>query len=237
MLNLPIKTTAGDTPKLGPSGDGPDVLFANDEGNLPLEARRVLVQVLLGPVIDARRQTRLWPILLRHESMIRSRLHELFLELVIDRDQEVAFTRQVLSDEFDIPVLLRRAPLTFLDSVLLLFLRQRLTQSDAHGERAVLALQEMVEYLTVFERQGNVDRAKFERQIENAIEKAKRHSLLQKIGSSEDRYEVSPTLKLLFPAEEIQALAAIYSNLAASAFDANSNDKELLGHADDGEDS
>src|SRR5262249_13237877 len=148
------------------------------------------------------------------------------LELVVDRDQEVAFTRQVLSDELDVPVLLRRAPLTFLDSVLLLFLRQRLTQSDAQGERAVLAFQEMVEHLTIFERQGNVDHAKFNRQIDNAIEKAKRHSLLQKIRGSEDRFEVSPTLKLLFPAEEIRALSAIYLNLAAVAFDTGSDADE-----------
>jgi hypothetical protein len=226
-----------DEAQLATSGEGHEALFANDLGDLPLEARRVLVQVLLGPAIDARRQTKLWPILLRYEPIIRSRLHELFLELVIDRDQEVAFTRQVLPDELDVPVLLRRAPLTFLDSVLLLFLRQRLTQSDAQGERAVLAVEEMVEHLTVFERQGNVDHAKFARQVDNAIEKAKRHSLLQKIRGSEDRYEVSPTLKLLFPAEEVQALTAIYAHLAGSAPEAIANDEEPLGGADNEEDS
>jgi len=193
-----------------------DVLFPHDQGGIPLDVRRVLVQLLLGPSIDARRQTRLWPVLLRHESIVRSRLHELFLELVVDRDQEVAFTKQVLSDELEIPVLLRRAPLTFLDSVLILFLRQRLTQSDAQGERAVLADQEIEEHLAVFERKGNVDHARFQQQIENAIEKAKKHSLLQKIRGSEDRYEVSPTLKLLFPAEEIQALNVVYTRLIAA---------------------
>jgi hypothetical protein len=236
-LNSPIKTTTVDVAKLATSSEGHEALFTNDQGNLPLEARRVLVQVLLGPAIDARRQTKLWPILVRYESIIRSRLHELFLELVIDRDQEVAFTRQILSDELDVPVLLRRAPLTFLDSVLLLFLRQRLTQSDAQGERAVLAIDEMVEHLTIFERQGNVDRAKFERQVDNAIEKAKRHSLLQRIRGGEDRYEVSPTLKLLFPAEEVQALTGIYANLAGTASEANSNDEEPLIGTDDEEDS
>lgn len=203
-----------------------DVLFSHDQGRLPLEVRRVLVQLLLGPSVDVRRQTKLWPVLLRHESVIRSRLHELFLELVIDLDQEVAFTRQVLSDELEIPILLRRAPLTFLDSVLLLFLRQRLTQSDAQGERAVLALQEMKEHMTIFERQQNVDHARFEQQIENAIEKAKKHSLLQKIRGSEDRYEVSPTLRLLFPAEEIQALNVVYTALAATPNEVKSGEAD-----------
>lgn len=236
-MNSLTKTSTAEVLESRPGGETQGSLFAGDQGTITLEARRVLVQMLLGPAIDARRQTKLWPVLLRYESIIRSRLHELFLELVIDRDQEIAFTRQVLSDELDVPVLLRRAPLTFLDSVLLLFLRQRLTQSDAQGERAVVALQEIIEHLAIFERHGNVDHAKFNRHIDNAIEKAKRHSLLQKIRGSEDRYEVSPTLKLLFPAEEIQALAGVYSNLAASGLGASSNDEEEpVERPDDGED-
>jgi hypothetical protein len=217
MLNLSTKMQPEEPLGLAPSVEGHEALFANDQGKLPLETRRALVQLLLGPAIDSRRQTKLWPVLLRYEGAIRSRLHELFLELVIDRDQEVAFTRQVVSDDLDVPVLLRRTPLTFLDSVLLLFLRQRLTQSDAQEERGVVAFQEMVDHLAVFEPQGNLDRAKFERQIENAIEKAKKHSLLQRIRGSEDRYEIAPTLKLLLPAEEVQAFAGVYAKLAATA--------------------
>lgn len=224
-MSSETRSSTGDTLRI-PCSESQDALFVNDQGQLPLEARRVLVQVLLGPSIDARRQTKLWPILLRYEATIRSRLHDLFLELVVDREQEVAFTRQICSDELDVPLLLRRAPLTFLDSVLLLFLRQRLTQSDAQGERAVLAVEEMVEHLRVFEPEGNVDHVRFSRQIENAIEKGKRHSLLQRIRGSEDRYEVSPTLKLLFPAEEIRALADVYSALAATAGEADSTDEE-----------
>src|SRR5256885_5317345 len=149
--------------------------------------RRLLVRMFLELPLAAREQTRLWPILLRDKSTIRSRLHELFLELVIDRDLEVAFTRQVVSDELDVPILLRRTQLTFLDSLLLLFLRQRLTQSDAQAERAVLAHQEMVDHLAIFQRQGNVDHARFGKQIANTIEKAKKLSLLQKIRDSDDR--------------------------------------------------
>ena len=224
MQNSPIETNSKERSEPAVSNQTHEVLFSGDQGTLPVETRRVLVQLLLGPALDARRQTKLWPILLRDESTIRSRLHELFLELVIDRDLEVAFTRQVESDELDVPILLRRAQLTFLDSLLVLFLRQRLTQSGAQAERAVLAYQEMVDHLTVFQRQGNEDHARYAKQIAAAIEKAKKLSLLQKIRDSDDRYEVSPTLKLLFPAEEIQALARIYAGLASSSPNANLDD-------------
>lgn len=188
--------------------------FPGDRGELPLDTRRAIVQLLLGPAIDGRRQTKLWPVLLRDETVVRARLHELFLDLVIDHEQRVAFTRQVVADDIDAPILLRKATLTFFESVLLLFLRQRLTQADTRGERAVVSRQEMLEHLAVFEREQNVDRARFEKHMHNAIEKAKKLNLIQKLRGAEDRFEVSPTLKLLFPAEEIQALTRTYENLS-----------------------
>lgn len=188
-------------------------VFQGDTGELSVDTRRVLVQLLMGPSLDARRQSRLWPILLRDELIIRRRLHELFLDLVVDRDHYVAFTRQVMVEEPDIPVLLRRAQLTFLDSVLLLFLRQRLTQAETQGDRAVVSVDEIVEHLKIFERTGNTDRSTFAKRMQSAIEKVKKHSVLQKIRGSEERLEVSPTLKLLFSAEEVQALTQIYRTM------------------------
>lgn len=202
-------------------GESESGVFPGDLGRIPHGTRRVLVQLLLGPAVDGRRQGNLWADLLRDEAVLRERLHELFLDLVIDYDQKVAFTRQVVADDTEIPVLLRRANLTFLESVLLLFLRQRLTQADTQGERAVVSWQDMVEHLSVYERSGNVDHARFDKQCHGAIEKAKKLSLLQKIRGAEDRFEVSPTLKLLFPAEEIQALTRTYQELIRKADPAN----------------
>lgn len=175
----------------------------------------MLVQLLLGPSIDATRQRRLWPILVRDQVVLRSRLHELFLELVIDHEQQVAFTRQVVAEDIDAPILLRKSNLTFLETVLVLFLRQRLTEAEAQGERAVVSAEEMQEHLGVFERTANPDQARFGRQILSAIEKAKRLSLLRALTGAEKRFEVSPTLKLLFSAEQIQALSRTYLELLA----------------------
>lgn len=190
-------------------------LYPGDNGELSLQARRVLVQLLAGPSLDGQRHALLWPELIRHEEAISRRLSELFLELVIDRDQQVAFTRQADTGELDTPLLLRRAKLTLLDSILLLQLRQILTQADAQGERAVVSRDEMVEYLSVYERANNTDRALFEKRIQASMEKVRKHSILRKIRGSDGRFEVSPTLKLLFSAEEIQALTRVYADMAA----------------------
>ena len=215
----------GTAPVVADDNTAAAATFLGDTGTLPVDTRRVLVQLLLGPSVDARRQSKLWPVLLRDEAVIRSRLHDLFLDVVIDHEQRVAFTRQVTSEELDVPILLRKASLTFLETTLLLFLRQRLTQADAQGERAVLSLGEMHEHMAVFEREGNPDHARFERQITNAVEKAKKLSLIQRIRGSDERFEVAPTLKLLFSAEEIQSLSRTYAQLVRSP-----------GSADDGDD-
>ena len=192
-------------------------VFRGDTGELPLETRRVYVQLLLGPSVDAQRQSKLWPVLLRDERVLRARLHELFLELIIDHDQQVAFTRQVADPEVDAPILLRKATLTFIQSALLLYLREQLTHADARGERAVVSSEEMIEHLAVFEPERNADRAKFVRQAQGAVDRAVQLNLIRKLRGGEERYEVSPTLKLLFPAEEIQALTSTYSRLSERA--------------------
>jgi len=185
-------------------------LYPGDTGTLSEETRRVLIQLLSGPSIDSKRHSKLWPALLRHQDIIRSRLAELFLELIVDQDLEVAFTRQADTDDLDAPRLLRRSTLTFLDSALMLYLRQLLTDADVQGQRAVVSIAEMVEQMKLYEKSQSTDQAGFEKRISSAIEKARKNSILNAIRGSEDRYEISPTLKLLFSAEEITRLIKIY---------------------------
>ena len=193
-----------------------NLLFPGDTGGLPLDTRRALVQLLGGPSLDGRRHSKLWAVLVRDETVIRSRLSELFLELVTDTELQVAFTRRADVGDLDAPALLRSAPLTFIDSALLMYLRQRLTEADARGERAVIDAVEMIEHLAVYERAVNTDHAGYARRCHNSIEKFKKNSILQKIRSSDDRYEISPTLKLLFSVGEIQSLSQLYERMASS---------------------
>ena len=209
-----------------PDGTPPSALFLNDSGVLPLDTRRVLVQLLSGPSLEARRHAKMWPVLLRDEAVLRSRLADLFLELIIDRDTQVAFTSQVDAGELEVPILLRRAQLTFIDSVLLLFLRQRLTQAQSHGDRAVIARDEIIENLLPYERAASTDRAGFTKRVNASMEKLKKHNILQKIRASDERFEIAPTLKLLFPAEQIVTLTALYQRIAAG--DSQQHEREVV---------
>jgi len=182
---------------------------------LPEPARRVLVHLLSGPSLEGRRHPRLWPALLQHQELVRSRLAELFLDLVIDQDRQVAFTRQADTGELEAPILLRRSPLTFLDSVLLLYLRGLLVEADTRGEAAVVSMDDMMEQLRLYESGVSTDRVGFEKRIKSSIEKAKKNSLIGPIRGSTDRFEISVGLKLMFGPEEVKELAALYDSLAA----------------------
>lgn len=211
------------------ANDSAEALFPGDTGSLPLDARRVLCQLLAGPSIDAERHGLLWHVLLREEPALRARLSELFLELVLDRDVGVAFLRQADTGELETPTLLRASPLTFIDSVLLLSLRQRLAEAEAQGQRAAVEVDELHAQLGIYKPVQGTDEAGFTRKLNAAIEKMKRNNVLQAIRGSEGRYEIAATLKLLFSAEDVQALGAVYRAHAGSAGatdDAESGDDE-----------
>ena len=191
----------------------PNTLYPDDKGTLTFETRRVLVQLLSGPSLDGRRHSKMWPVLVRDEDVLRSRLSDLFLDLIIDYEQQVAFTRQAQVGDLEAPVLLRRSPLTFIDSVLLVYLRYLLTTADARGERATVDEEEILEHLLVYEQVSNTDHAGFKKRVQASIEKMKKNSILQKLRGNEQRFEVAPTLKLLFSAEEIQALTRQYESM------------------------
>lgn len=205
-----------DDPDSGAGADNEAVgLFPNDVGALPAPARRVLVQLLHGPTLDRERHPMLWPELLIHRQVIASRLSELFLELMLDQDLGVAFTRQVYAEEGEFPRLLRRIPLTLIDSALVLHLRQQLARAQARNERCVVSREDLGVHLALYARVDIKDEAGFDKRVRASIDKMVKHSLLHKMRNSDGRYEVAVTLKLLFPAEAVQSLNEQYLQLLA----------------------
>lgn len=208
---------ANDAPAVESTLSESRILFNGDSGALRADTRKCLVALLYGPSIDGKRHEDHWAVVLRDQVILRSALHNMFLELVVDEAQQVAFIKQVQQDgNFDMPILLRRRQLTLIDSALVLFLRQRLTEADSANGRAVVTTQEMHDHLAVFKQARNTDLSGFNRQREKAIKNCKDLNLIRPIRSSDGRFEVSPTLKLLFKVEDIQALTAVYAKLKSS---------------------
>jgi hypothetical protein len=199
-------------------------LYQGDTGTLPVDTRRVLVNLLRGPTLDGARQTQLWAILLRDERLVRSRLHDLFLVLVLDRDQQVAFVQQAELAELDAPTLLRKSTLSFRETALLLHLRAELAVSDAQEDRCVVDRDQVLEHLRVYLPADESDQVRFDKQSDAAIEKLIKLSLLHRLKGSDARLEVSPALRLLFSLAEIEALTKTYETMRAGGVSAQSVD-------------
>ena len=121
--------TESTTADVAPDEDGG--LWRGDAGELPDRTRRVLLRLVRGPYLSGAREAQLWAVLLTDEAVLRSRLADLFLELVIDRDNEFAFVRNAPSE--DAPKAVRSEALTFLDTAMLLVLRQTLLSEEGRG--------------------------------------------------------------------------------------------------------
>ncbi|MDQ0924541.1 hypothetical protein QF038_003049 [Pseudarthrobacter sp. W1I19] len=200
----------------GPAGaEGPlsDVaLWEGDTGTLREPSRRVLVQLLRGPYLSASRHGNLWTALLSDEDAVRSSLADLFLDLVTDHAAQVAFVRNTSAD-VDAPKVMRTATLTFLDTALLLHLRQTLLQ-ESGGRKTIVGADEVADQLQVYRGKDNADVAGFSKRINSSWQKMVKYGLLA-ATSTEGRFEVSPVLRLVFGAEEIAAVQAEYRRLAA----------------------
>src|SRR4051794_12839753 len=90
-----------------PMENDADELFAGDRGLLDPEVRRVLVRLLQRRFLVADRNRADWAVLIEHQHAIESRMHDLYVRLIVDHDRGVAYKEQVRSDELEIPILLR----------------------------------------------------------------------------------------------------------------------------------
>lgn len=202
-------------PAPAPEEDGTSsgALWDGDTGTLRAPSRRALVQLLRGPYLAADRHAELWGALLNDEREIRSRLADLFLELVVDPEAQVAFVRNVDDEVLRPPRVVRTAPLTYLDTAMLLHLRQQLL-SGGSGERVIVGMDEVADQLGVYRSADNADPAGFAKRVAASWAKLTRYGILAPT-STEGRFEVSPVLRLVFGPEQIAALESEYRRLRA----------------------
>jgi hypothetical protein len=210
-------------------------LYDGDCGRLPLELRRVLVALLRGPYLFRSEKACLWQDLVKYQTALRERLSELFLELIIDEEIGVAFLRQADTGEIDAPSLLNTYSYRFLDSVLLIEMRERLMRASQSGERAVISLDEIESLLGFYEPASKNDLPKFKLRVSAVIKRLKDRHLLLSLGKGrQSSFEVSPVLRVVFDAKEIERLKAAYEALLARAATGSSGGP--LTDAEDGRD-
>lgn len=186
--------------------------WTGDTGTLSLDARRALLKLIQGPYLSAIRAPGPWSALLADETRIRSRLHDLFLDLVLDRDAGFAFVRNAITGEQDAPVAVRAEQLTFIDTAMLLVLRQMLLSGEQDG-RVIVGRDDVFEQLAPF-RTADRDETDFTKRL-NASWLKMRNKLRVVHALSDERVEISPVLRMLVDAEQVRTIAAEYGRIRA----------------------
>lgn len=189
--------------------------YPGDAGELDLSTRRTLVQLLKGPLITSAKHPEMWRTVIADEALLRSRLSDVFLDLVVDEENEIAFTRPADTGEtIDAPKVLRTERLTLMDTVMLLALRQLLLQAQP-GERVIVDRDEIADQLEMYRRHTDTDPAGYRKRVNASWTKLTKYSLLTST-TTEERMEISPVLRQLFDADQVALVAAEFDRILAA---------------------
>jgi len=175
----------------------------------------VLIALLKG-VFYSDHSPQLWRELLNLQGGVRDHLRLLGLELVIDEAEGYAYLRQSAVEDPDTSEasrrLIPRRPLSYPVSLLLVLLRKRLAQHDAHGgeTKLVLTREQIIEMVRVFLAQGP-NEAKLEDQIERYIDRAVELGFLREIQEDNTAlFEVRRILRAFVNADWLVELESTY---------------------------
>jgi hypothetical protein len=186
--------------------DDPTELFVGDRGVLDADIRRVLVQLLRRRFVTAEKSPRQWRTLLDHQAVIESRLHDLFIRVVVDHDRGIAYKRQVRSEELDVPVLLKDDAYSRAETLVLVHLRTVFQRERGAGEKSARVDVDEVEQtvLTYFDLAGGDAAAR--REIRRAVERLAREGLIEE--ESEGRFRITPLVEIVLSVEKLSELKA-----------------------------
>lgn len=199
--------TPADAPVADPDDDS-FALFEGDEGRLDAAQRRALVALLKHRYVSPALQPAEWRTVLESESLLRSRLNELFLELEVDRSAEVAFKRQAGSESGrrPFPTLLRDTSYSREETILLVYLRTRLRTELANGARAaIVEHDELLGFVASFRPEHATDRARDDGRVERAIDKLLTARVLLRTKDAR-RHRIASVVETLLPLERLQEL-------------------------------
>lgn len=180
-------------------------LFAGDRGALAPDARLVLVRLLQRRFLTAEKSPGQWRTLLAHQSLIESRLHDLYVRLVVDHERGIAYKQQVRSGETEVPILLRDEPYKRVETLVLVHLRSVYQHEAASGETVALVDLEDIEQgvLTYFDSTNNVSRP--QREIRDAVTRLVTEGLIDE--ESSNRFRITPLIEVVLDNDRLKELS------------------------------
>jgi len=184
-------------------------MFEEDTSTLYPEQRRSLHALLKNRYISAERHPEHWATLVANQDLIKSRLNDVFLDLYVDRDYQVAFKRQATTETGDpLPSLLRDVSHSKEETIVMMFLRQRFFAQRQEGDNVVFVdKQTMLDEVADQRPEHATHRAMDQKRALKAIEGLGTAGVLLKTPDP-DRFRISPIIEVLLPVEKLRVLWA-----------------------------
>ncbi|MCW6005236.1 DUF4194 domain-containing protein [Micromonospora sp. CPCC 205371] len=192
----------------------PQALFEGDCGQLALDVRRTFVSLLKKRYISAERHPQDWRVLMENRSLLESRFNDMFLQLVVSADYEVAYKRQASPDGGGVfPTVLYDTVYNREQTILMVHLRAVFRSKRASGEDVVFVdAEDLVQEIAHYRPASNTNHVNDEKAARRAVEALVTSDILLK-SSEQDRYRISPIIEVLLPVNRVQEL---YESLVRS---------------------
>jgi hypothetical protein len=189
----------------------------NDFGvdRLAEPARRAMVSLLMNRYVSRSRNRAAWEGILAFENDIRARLDDMYLDLVVDHEAEVAFKRQQEGD--DVPRVLRREKALTRDaSFVLVFLRREYAFADPDDGPVMITREQISEFLRTYREEGDGDDARFSRRVDAAINTLiKPWQILEPDPAADYLFTIAPVVVPLVGVDEMHRFEAAFREAAA----------------------
>lgn len=183
-------------------------LFPDDSGGLSLPQRRAFVCLLKNRFVSAADNPVEWRVIRENPEPFKSRLNDMFLDLKLDLQHEVAFKRQAATEggAREFPTLLHDIPYSREETILLVFLRMRFQSERASGhEDVTVDRDEMITHVASFRPAHATNRSGDATKSSNAVDNLIKAKVLRKTNDS-DRLRVSPVIAVLLPLPRLHEL-------------------------------
>ncbi|MFA1537846.1 DUF4194 domain-containing protein [Actinomadura monticuli] len=201
-------TTGADAGFIDPVAmeDDPSELFAGDTGTLDVDVRKVLVRLLQRRFVLADKNPAQWRTLLENQQLIESRLHDLFVRLVVDHDRGIAYKQQVRSAESDVPILLKDDPYSRAETLVLVHLRTVYQRERGTGETSArVDIEELEQTVLTYFDPDDHNLARGQREIRNAVDRLAKEGLLAE--ESAGRYRITPLVEVVLSTGKLTELS------------------------------
>ncbi|HEY4269492.1 MAG TPA: DUF4194 domain-containing protein [Galbitalea sp.] len=185
----------------------PSALFDGDSGQLSLDVRKTFVSLLKKRYISSEHHPTDWRIVIDNQQLLESRFNDIFLQLVVDRDYEVAYKRQAVPDGGGtFPTVLHDTTYSREQTVLLVYLRSVFRSRRASGEESVFVDQsDLIEEIASYRPADTTNFVRDDKSVLTAIDALSKSDILLKTPEP-DRYRISPIIEVLLPVGRVQEL-------------------------------